>query len=305
MSWLTDLFNPPAAKVAPPQVNTYQPGAQSTADAAAFQGIGGLGGYNMYGPNLGQANNIAQALVANPYATSYVNGANTAAGMGQGAATNAFNQGQNLYNQAPGLFGMAGSIQQTAFDPQSALYNRTLQQLQDQMRAGQAARGVSTTPYGAGLENQGLSNFNIDWQNQQLQRQIAGGQEVGNLYGQGAGLINQGATLQAGAPGLYAGASALPYNAFQTMGTNQLGALSGLGALGAAGGQQAQQPIADYLAYLGWGTGAQNAGNYANLGQANFGLNQANQGFNQQQQIFGDIGKTLGWGAGALGIGGG
>lgn len=63
---------------------------------------------------------------------------------------------------------------QTALDPQSSLYNRTAQQTQDQVRAGESARGITMSPYGAGVEGKAMSDFNIDWQNQQLQRQVQG-----------------------------------------------------------------------------------------------------------------------------------
>ncbi len=180
--------------------------------------------------------------------------------------------------------GMGGQIANTAFDPQQALYNRTLQQTQDQTRSGLEARGMDNTPYGAGVEGQALNNFNIDWQNNQLQRQIAGGGAAGGLIGQGAG-------LQAGAPGQYLQASGMPYATSQGIGSGQLGTLGQLGQFGTQGAQIPQQQVADYLNYLGWGTGQQNAGNQAQLGLGNFGLNQANQGFNQQQTMFGDIGK--------------
>jgi hypothetical protein len=78
-----------------------------------------------------------------------------------------------------------------AFDPQQALYGRTLQQVTDQTRSGEAARGVANTPYGAAAEGNALSNFNIDWQNQQLQREMAGLGSAGNTYQQ---LIGAGAT---------------------------------------------------------------------------------------------------------------
>lgn len=78
-----------------------------------------------------------------------------------------------------------------AFDPQQALYNRTLQQVTDQTRSGEAARGVANTPYGAAAEGNALSNFNIDWQNQQLGRETQGLGSAANTYGQ---LIQGGAT---------------------------------------------------------------------------------------------------------------
>lgn len=77
-----------------------------------------------------------------------------------------------------------------AFDPQKELYGRTLQQVTDQTRSGEAARGVANTPYGAAAEGNALSNFNIDWQNNSLQREMAGLQSATGTY---SGLINAGA----------------------------------------------------------------------------------------------------------------
>ncbi len=68
--------------------------------------------------------------------------------------------GQNTYN--------------TSLDPQGDLYRRTQQQLQEQTRAAQSARGLAMSPYAAGIENKAMSDFNIDWANQQLNRQVAG-----------------------------------------------------------------------------------------------------------------------------------
>jgi hypothetical protein len=270
-----------------------------------MQGIGGLGQFNAYQGLFPQYQGIGQGLVGDPNAQGFQQGAGTASQLGQGAALGAYGAGG-------GLMGLGGQIANTAFDPQSALYNRTVQQLQDQTRAGESARGIANTPYGAGLENQALGNFNIDWQNQQLQRQIQGGQAAGGLVGQGAG-------LQAGAPGAYYGASALPYQTSQGIGQGQLGALGQIGQFGAAGAQIPQQQIQDYLNYLGWGTGAQNAGNQAQLGLGQFGLNQSKQAFDQQQAMFNDVGKALSFatstamgmpswpsgGGGGLGKGGG
>ena len=59
-------------------------------------------------------------------------------------------------------------------DPQDALYNRTVQQLQDQTRAGQSARGTAMSPFGAAGEADVMKNFNIDWQNNLLDRQLKG-----------------------------------------------------------------------------------------------------------------------------------
>ena len=66
----------------------------------------------------------------------------------QQTATQAMTGGQAVYNMG--------------MDPQQALYDRTLQQLQDQTRVGEAARGVTMSPYGAGVENQNLQDFRVN-----------------------------------------------------------------------------------------------------------------------------------------------
>ena len=293
---LFDFFNPPAANVPTPQINTYQPTGFGQAESGALGGIGNLGNFNAYASLYPQYSGIGQGLVNDPNAQAFQQGAGTAGALGQNAALGAYGAGAGLMGQGGNLFGLGNQVANTAFDPQNALYNRTLQQTQDQVRAGEAARGIATTPYGAGLENQALNNFNIDWQNQQLQRQIAGGQAASGLYGQGGGLVGQGAGLQAGAPGAYLQASGMPYATSQGIGSGQLGTLGQLGQFGAAGAQIPQQQVQDYLSYLGWGSGQQGMGNQAQLGLGKFNLDQANQGFNQQQTMFGDIGKLAGAG---------
>lgn len=108
--------------------------------------------------------------------------------------------GQYIASQGQNLYGAGNQVANTAFDPQNALYNRTAQQVQDFSRASQAARGIQTTPYGAGLENQAMSDFNIDWQNQQLARQISGAGAMAGAYGAGGQQIASGNQLGAMAP---------------------------------------------------------------------------------------------------------
>lgn len=77
-----------------------------------------------------------------------------------------------------------------SMDPQQALYQQTLQSTIDQTRSAEAARGLATTPIGAQSEAGTVANFNIDWQNQQLQRELAG---IGGATGAYQGLIGAGA----------------------------------------------------------------------------------------------------------------
>ena len=80
------------------------------------------------------------------------------------------NQGAGDLSQQQALRGAGNSIYQTAFDPQQALFNQLTQQTTDQTRAADSARGLAMSPYSVGNESQALSNFDINWQNQQLQR---------------------------------------------------------------------------------------------------------------------------------------
>jgi hypothetical protein len=283
------FFNPPAANVQAPTLQTYQPGGLNQADPSALGGISNLGNFNAYASLNPQVQGIGQNLVSDPNAQGFLQGAGTAAGLGMGAAANAFGEGGLL-------MGLGQGIANTAFDPQQALYGRTAQQTQDQTRAGLEARGVDNTPYGAGIEGQAMNNFNIDWQNQQLQRQALGGQSAGALIGQGAG-------LQAGAPGQYLTASGMPYATSQGIGQGQLGTLGQLGQFGNQGAAIPQQQIQDYLSYLGWGTGAQAAGNQAQNQLFASQLKQADMASQEQQSMFKGLGQLAGGIAGTA-IGG-
>jgi hypothetical protein len=117
--------------------------------------------------------------------------------------------GKGLIAAAPGLAGnelglnapLAGaesSILQAGMDPRGALYNRTLQQITDQQNAQNAMSGVGTSPYGAGVTGQAQRNFNIDWQNAQLQRQATADQVAQGLSGQQAANITGAGNLLSG-----------------------------------------------------------------------------------------------------------
>ena len=154
---------------------------------------------------------------ANPYAVKSAGQqydiANTVSGLAQPAylqsynASNAINfdpyqqganqagqqygqMGQQAAGQAQNLYGAGSQIYNTAFDPQNALYARTQQQVGDQINAGQAQRGLGNSPEGASEYNQGMTNFNIDWQNNQLGRQTQG---VAGMNAAGAGANTMGA----------------------------------------------------------------------------------------------------------------
>ena len=155
-----------------------------------------------YGQSLAQGENINYQ--------PYLQGAQQAGNMygqvgqaAQGQMAGYGQQAQTALGQQQQMYSAGNQIMQTAFDPQNALFNQTQQTLQDQVNAGQAARGLGNSAEGAMEESNAMSNFDINWQNNQLQRQAQGissgvaanqaGVQQGNLYGQ-----DQSAGLAAG-----------------------------------------------------------------------------------------------------------
>jgi hypothetical protein len=260
----------------PPQFN--MPNMAGAANNA-YSGIGNLGQYNTYAPNIGQVQGITSNLVNNPYAGQFQQGANTSGGMNQAGGLSAFGSGMNLQ-------GAGNQVLNTAFDPQNALYNQQLQQTLGQQGALNAAAGVGTTPYGAGLQDQNLQNFNIAWQNNQLGREATGLSAAGGAYQQGQGLTQAGA-------GQYLGGAGTPYQTYQGIGSGQIGNLGTLGQFGQSAAQLPQQSIADYLSYLGAGN---QAGGVANQ-QAQTALDQNQMQYNQNL----GYGQMIGGGLASLG----
>lgn len=188
------------------------------------------------------------------------------ASMQQGGAS-------TLYNLSQSAAGVAPQVIQSAFDPQNDLYNKLRQQNSDQVNATNSMSGVGNSPYGAGLADQSNQNFNLAWQNNQLQRELTGTQALGNL----TNTANTGAT---GASNL--GNAALttlntsgsqPFNTFNTQQGSVISALNSLssGSLNAYG--LSSQTLNDLATYLRLGqSGTSTASGIA--GQ-NFGNNQA------------------------------
>jgi len=169
-------------------------------------------------------------------------------------------QAQKAYGAQNYLQGAGQQVFNLGLDPQSALYNRTQQQLSDQINAGQAQRGLGGSAVGGAEYNQGLSNFNIDWQNQQLQRASQGLQGLNAAYGQagsygqlGNADLAQGLATGAQGAGFQQQAGAVPYQAGQNITNNQLG--------------QAQSIQQQAIPYMNYGQGAQQAA-YTNQSQA-------------------------------------
>jgi hypothetical protein len=122
----------------------------------------------------------SQLMSQIPQALSYIGNPTAQAGADYGVRS------------AGQLENAANSILNLGLDPQQALYSRTAQQVTDAQQAANAAAGIGSSPYGAGVAGQTAANFNIDWQNNLLGRQATAGQTAAGELGQGQSNIQGG-----------------------------------------------------------------------------------------------------------------
>lgn len=216
----SQLMNSPYAK-------GYQNSAGAAGNVASWLGNVGASGANSlqnYGAgNMNLAQYLSNSAQSNPYAAQAQYGAGMAgqllqasgeqqiadaSGLNPAAQQLAAMNGQNAARLTPyagnvnmqlqGLanpLGAAGnSILQTAFDPQSQLYNQSFQQNQDTTNANLARAGLGGSAAGVGVMNQSDQQFNTNWQNQQLARQAQGLSSYGAAAGQAGNLLNSGLT---------------------------------------------------------------------------------------------------------------
>ncbi len=136
-------------------------------------------------------------------------------------------QGANqIYGQAQDIGGLVDPLITSGFDPQSALYGRSRDQLMGRTGAINAMAGLGGTPYGASVTANALGNFDMDWQNRQLARQAQAAEAA-------RGAAGTAGALYGAAPGLAAGSAALPNQAIlQQLAAANQGAASGLGNYG-------------------------------------------------------------------------
>ena len=273
---MADVISPLVGSLAgggapnPPNLQTYQPMYTGTADQGAFLYAQRLNANNAYAENQPAYAKLEQAGYNNPYAAGAQTAAN-AAGAQYGQLGTTGMQSSNALNAgAMQLLPYVSQVENTAMDPQNALYNRTKQQVMDQAGVSNAQNGLTGSPYGAGVQNAANSNFNIDWQNNKLNRQISG--------------------VGAAATGLGAAGNAM--NTAQSVGTNAAG------STGLAG----EVPNAAYLKNIGnalnalnqYGTSQTNANANTQIAQQdlqqylNSGLNQSNAQAQLNQTSYND-----------------
>lgn len=208
----------------------YIPTGLGTADtdwqSLLSQQLGDYAGFSQL-PSLYQRSLDNTLGTISGYGANYQSNANNAAAqyidlsnlLNQQSNLN-FGTQQQLLGAGQGLLGAGQNVYNLALDPQNALYDRTLNQLTQQTGATNSMYGLGSSAAGAGVQNQALSNFNIDWQNNQLSRALQGLQG----YAQGlqgytgaantAGSYGQLGTSQASAaPGYTLTAGQVPYQA--------------------------------------------------------------------------------------------
>ena len=241
-----------------PQADQYAQGIQSTLDPYVTSLPGQvIPGYQQYASNIQN----------NPYAGQAQQGAGTAASAGATSAGNLGAAGQQLY-------GAAGQVLQTGFDPQQALYNQSINNLQQQYGASNAAQGL-TGPAAAGVENQGLNNFNIAWQQQQLANQT-------NALGAASSADTNAGNLQNLGYSTEATSSALPFSTYLNQQNQDISALNSLTA-GTSNAISPSQTLYNMLA------------SYLNLGQSASGqaIQGQGQNFSENAQIGQQLGQSL------------
>lgn len=254
---------------APSGPTPYQPTGSPTADqqiqSLMTQNYNNLFGpanpYTTYNP---QITDTFNRLYNTPGAAGYTSAANAAGTGYTGVGNQSLGVSNQIASAIPQLLTGGNTVYNMGVDPQSALYNQLLQQTVDQANVRNAQYGL-TGQQAAGDVNQATTNFNLDWQNQQLARALQGltgaGQALTTAGTSGTAAQNVGA---AGAGSLLSGGAA-PYNVGQTIGGNQNTALAQLMQFLQGPQTSSQQTIADLLSYLGYGTSAAQAGNNAAL----------------------------------------
>lgn len=256
--------------------NIYAPGKQDTAgqNASALNTLGQTAQATQgYAPAVSQqAQGITQQYINNPYQGAAQAGAGAAGAYGTGTVVPGQQQGAAALQGVGGA--NAGYVNQAlaaGFDPQGALYNRNFQQQQDQTNAVNSMNGVAGTPYGAGVANQANQNFNLDWGNNQLQRQATAANTAATLGGSANTAYTGASTLGTGAMNTQVAASGLPASTYSQNLANDLSALSGQNtAVGGATGIN-DQALQSILSYLGYAGGAQQ-GKQTAINQTNSGL---------------------------------
>lgn len=316
--YATSLFN---SEMNNPYSAGLMAGAKGAGAEYGAQGLmSGMGASNLFDTANSLSQNTQQ--MQNEFNTNFGNVANAARtmyGMGNLANQNYGNLERQLGSQYNNVLASENNLNQgayavlnSAFDPQNALYNYNLGQLNDATNAAEYSRGIENTPYGASVQANADQQFQLNWQNQQLARQQAGLASAAggyqNALGQGTNYTQAQSGLQTAQDANYANLA----NSATSMYANYLNAQAqnqNLGAQGLANTYNAASNLAGAAAgaYQNEGMAPYNAQNMINnnlnaaIGQYNANQTPYLSGQNQLMSNalaymnFGQGAQNLGW----------
>lgn len=275
------------AAPASPNTQVYQPIGTTAQDqnlnSLFNQNFSSLqGNNNPYTQLNPQAAQIFQSLFNSPSAGGYQQAAGTAGNSFAQTGASDINLMNLLAGGANTALGAGNNVLNTAMDPQNALYNQLLQKTNDTANVTNAQYGL-TGQQAAGNTQQADTNFNIDWQNNELQRQLQGLQGYNQALNNAAGASSSANSLgTAGAQNTLLGGET-PYATGQAIGGAQQNAL----------GNYLQQLLGPYSTSQPL---IQNLQNYLNTGvsASNYGQNAALQDYGAQQQQSANTGSAIG-----------
>jgi len=255
-----------------------------------------LGQNNIYQQMLPQAQNTVYGALNSPFYQQALNGSQLSSSLGNQQAYQGLGAANQLYGQMGQIPGLENQLAQSAFDPQSQLYNYLQAQNANQVNADLAARGLNMSGAGAQIAAQQNQLFNQNWQNNLLNRQLAGVQGIGALNQSAGQLGAVASSLGTQGVNLLNQSAAMPYQTQINAANSRLGLINSAGQIGQQANAPIQQQISDYNAYQGLGA----ANSTAQVNQQNQ-LNQASQGIGQM--IAAPIGNAVSsaisnWGAG-------
>jgi hypothetical protein len=238
--------------------SVYQPSNQPGIDQSFNNIFGELatGTTNIPAQLYPEYQGIADQIIHNPTAPVYQQAANNTGQNLNAVANQDFTAGTDLSKILPMILPYAQQILQLGADPQGALYNRTLHQTQDQVRAGLNARGLGMSGVGAGIEGDAVNNFNIDWQNNALQRLLTGAQGASGLFTAGENAARSASERSNAGAQEELAAGRTPYETFNTIKNDKLKGLDTESTAGQNTWALPESLMQDALNYLGYGSNA-------------------------------------------------
>lgn len=209
----------------PPAPKTFQMPNQAGAANGAYNAIGGLEAMPNYAANAANSANSGLAAFS---------------GNGGYDPSATVNYGNTISQMPQTYLPYADTLLREGFNQNNDVYGRAAHNLTEQVRASQGARGIQTSPYGAGLENEALGNFNLDWENAQLGRMSQAMGSALPAYAQAGQQMGYGQAVAQSVPQL---------------GNDMFKTAAGVGNMAYA---QPEAVINGYLNYTGAGNAADN-----------------------------------------------